>query len=319
MYFKRMAVKLFNRQRNKSRAVHSCNMRLKKKDSKKNLNVRISSTWMEYDEINPSLSTPSRLQVEHEETLLFGDIQTIEKPIKTTDLSTDSSIITTEKLWQISRENKIVEKEGPKRPALLRSEPIAIYRPPSSARLHQMNQGRIKQNLLNRSPMGSSGSKSMEYYDDRSPIFDGWSSDTSSRNSCTDLCLNNLGSIESYSDYGGDEGAKPFGSLKNSSVSQAKSYSEGRIEEENIRPQWNREDDIVPEVIHLFKGPFIDQSSSSVNQHFPRQSPSGALERSVHVQASSFQDEDVIRDSPTSHDFPYDLDDCKLLSVITLV
>jgi hypothetical protein len=311
MYFKRMVDKLFNRQRNKSRTG--------KKGSKENINVIISSNWMENDEIKPSPSTPSRLQVEDEETFYFGDIKTAEEEsTDTDDLSTDSSL-TLEQLWSRSEENKIVVKEGPKRPFLLRPKAAAISRPPTLAERDQMSSDKFKQNLLNRSLAGSRGSKSMEYYDDRSPVFGGWSTDTSNPNSCTELCLDNLGSIESYCNYGGDEGAKPFDGLKSTSVSQAKSWSEGLTEEENERPKWNIEDDDLPEVIHLFKGTFSDQSSSSVYRHFPKLSPSVKVECPVHLYASSFQEEGIWYPPPSHDDFLCDLDDCEVLSVIALV
>jgi len=129
-------------------------------------------------------------------------------------------------------------------------------------------------------------------------VFGGLSSYTSGRNSFTEFRPNKLGSMESDNDYGGEEGAKPFGRLRNSSASQRKSYSEGRMEEENVRPDWQSELDDLPEVIHFFKASPSDHSSSSVYQHCLKQSPSVSLESSVHHHASSFQDKGVIINPP---------------------
>jgi len=87
----------------------------------------------------------------------------------------------------------------------------------------------------------SSCSQSSEYYDDRSPVFGGGLSDSSYFGGSKPRGgLSRIGSINSDSQYGGDEGAKPVDWMKENSTSVQRTliHSEGQVQEEDRRPSW---------------------------------------------------------------------------------
>jgi len=199
------------------------------------------------------------------------------KPIKMVKVN-DSSV-RTEKSWLPALNNQLVKKGGgPKRPGLLRAGPIRVRREPDSVIPPQENEARFKANLKDVVYVSSAtDSQSSEYYDDRSPVFGGWTSDSSVRNSCSRFRLSKLGSSESDRDYGGEEGAKQFDYVNNRELSShAPSLSEGPAKEENKRPEWSSDNDELPEVIIFHK-----QSSPSVDLHILNQSHSEEKEISV--------------------------------------
>jgi len=180
-----------------------------------------------------------------------------------------------------------------KRPGLIRAEPIALGRAPVS--LQEEKEDKIEGNLLDRAFVLSSS----EFYDDRSPVSGAWTSDSSSNNSCVRLGLAKLGSSESDRDYGGEEGAKPFGTVdKDDSISPVNSCSEGQPEEWNKRPQWFSDNDSVPE-----KNIFPSSSLSAVHLQLAKQSSSDEKENSVHILVPSKEEVEGHNDIPLSQEF----------------
>jgi len=226
---------------------------------------RVSSTFRNADERKMSLPSSRTIVADHD----YLKVPHIfchrgEKSIKIVNSLKDSSIRKDKS--RLHAPNKwLVEKGGgPKRPGLLRAGPIEVRRGPASV-ITQKNEARFKANLKATIYVSSAtDSQSSEYYDDRSPVFGGWTSDSSDRNSCSRFRLSKLGSSESDRDYGGEEGAKQFDFVNNRDLSShAPSLSEGPAEEENKRPNWSSDNDELPEVIIFHR-----QSSPSEGLHF---------------------------------------------------
>jgi len=194
---------------------------------------------------------------------LFNKLK-VPKQSKKMGKSANDFLYNIEKPLLPARNNKLAEQGGgPKRPSLLRAEPIGFQRPPTSITTKNQKHVRLKSKSRQREEFvfASTSNESSEYYDDRGPVFGGWTSDSSDKNSSARLHLSLLGSSESYREYGGEEGAKPFASVNNNgSVSNAQSHSEGQGEDKSRRPVWSSDDDDLQEVV-FFPGrlsPFFD-------------------------------------------------------------
>merc|ERR1719513_131221 len=168
---------------------------------------RVSSTSKDEDESKISLTSPGLL-VDNNEQSKMSHLFCNRKIVKSPTKLVKTLSLRTEKLWLPSRNDKVLEiGDGPKRPGLLRAEPIVLLRPTASVIPQEEKEARFKANLRERAFVFSpSSSQSSEYYDDRSPVLGGWSSDSPGENSCSKLCLRKLGSSESDRDYGGEEG-----------------------------------------------------------------------------------------------------------------
>jgi len=259
--------------------------------------ARVSSTFRDDDEPKMSLPSSRTIVANHDDLKLPHNLYNrVEKSIKIVKAMNDSSA-RKEKLRLSAPNKQLVEKAGgPKRPGLLRAGPIEVRRGPTSDITQQKNGARFKANLKDTVYVSSAtDSQSSEYYDDRSPVFGGWTSDSSDRSSGSRFRLSKLGSSESDRDYGGEEGAKQFDYVNNRDLSShAPALSEGPAEEENKRPEWSSDSD-EPEVI-VFRG----QLSPSVDLHFINQSHSEENEISLWNLAQSKEELEVLGDIPSS-------------------
>lgn len=261
---------LFHRKPNKPATLRNgCCTPVKKLERKGELNDRVLSNWTEHDEREISLSRPEILAVKLEESKkqnIFDNARKNSNSIKIVKFASDFPR-PKENSWLPTRGKKMFEaKGGPKRPGLLRAEPITLKKPRLPVSLHEQDEAIVNANFV-----FSSSSQSSEYYDDRSSVFGGWLSERSGKNSRAKFSLNKLGSSDTERDYGGEEGAKPFGRLSYGKVSidspnsRFKSYSEGPRAEENRRPRWSSENDDLPEVIIFSKPSYSLKPSSSVH------------------------------------------------------
>jgi len=243
--------------------------------SKVNLNDRVSSKWTEENERNMPVTEPIIFLAGKEksnEANHFWNFQTDDKPNKNVQLSGNFAF--TAENSRISRRSKTSNNEAkPKRPGLLRSGPLTQQRQPKPPfKLHYKEDTWEKSNLPSRAFLLSCSSQSSEYYDDRSPVFGGCWSDSSSMSSMNRLCLNKLGSSDSDRSYGGEEGAKPAFSINsNRSIFRGDSLSEGPAELDAKRPQWTPTRD--QELSFFFTPSTSGHSSSSMDSHL-RMSPS---------------------------------------------
>jgi len=259
MSFKELADnlnELFRRKLMRTSELLNCScMSSNTQEWRQDIEERVWSVYSD-DERKMSSARTSRVEIKiitNEE--LFCKLKTPEQPKKLGKSVNDFSFIT-EKPLLPTRNNKLAEQGGgPRRPGLLRAEPIRLLRPPTSIKIKKLQQVRPNWNLRPREfVFASSNNESSEYYDDRAPVFGGWMSDSSDINSCAKLGLSILGSIESDRDYGGEEGAKPFVAANNDgSVSNALSHSEGQGEDKSRRPSWSSDDDDLLEAV-FFSG-----------------------------------------------------------------
>lgn len=197
----------------------------------------------------------------------------------------------------------VKEGGGPKRPGLLRAGPLTLRRSPKpSIKLQDQIDAGKKANLISTAFLFSSSSPPSEHYDDRSSVFGGWFSDSSSKNSCARLCLKKLGSSDGDRSYGGEEGAKPAFSINDRSISQSNSLSEGPAELENKRPQWTPDTDDLPEVIVFFTPSESEHSSSSMHLHLPKPPSSKEKRDSLLILPPYNQDREDTKDSQPCQD-----------------
>jgi len=227
---------------------------------RRNIEERVSSIFTDDDDRKMSLERPSRVVIKKRE--LSRDIKISEHPKKMAKSVNNFSLRAKKPLLPARNNKQADQNGGPKRPGLLRAEPIGLRRPQISIKIKKQKQVRSNSNLRQSEFMwASTSNESSEYYDDRSPVFGGWSSDSFDRNSSAKLCLSILGSIESDHDYGGEEGAKPFATVNNDGyVSNTQSHSEGQGEGKSRRPMWSSDDDDLQERVffpsHL--SPYLD-------------------------------------------------------------
>lgn len=274
---------------------------------------RVSSNYKEDDEKKMALTSQNVIEAKHEESSKPIFLSKFANHPTNTIKSVNDFSTLPEKSWLPNRDMELVDKRGgAKRPGLIRAQPIALRKPPKPIRFQESFDARIKDNVQNKVIMISSSSNSSEHYDDRSPVFGGWSSDSLSKKSCARLCLDKLGSSDSDRDYGGEEGAKPFEKVINDSVASiAQSYSEGPADE-NKRPQWSENDD-NPELI-LFGAPRInEESSSSEILELAKQQPLDEKENSVHIISSPTKDLEGPKDISADEEFlKSGLDICRM-------
>jgi len=239
---------LFQRKRIRASELLNCNcMSSNTQEWRQDMEVRVWSSYTD-DERNMSSARPNRVVINTEE--LICKLKIPEQPNKM-EKSVNDLLLMKEKPLLPTRNNKLAEQGGgPKRPGLLRAEPIRLQRPPTSNNIKKFKE-----------VFASSSSESSEYCNDRAPVFGGWISDSSDENSYGELCLSILGSMECDHDYGGEEGAKPFAAANNDgSVSNPQSHSEGQGESKSRRPSWSSDDDDLQEAV-FFSGqltPYVD-------------------------------------------------------------
>jgi len=205
----------------------------------KDIDERVWSIYTDDEEKKMSLTRPSRVIKNQKLNLKIP-----ENP-KIRGKSVSDFSFKAEKPKLPARDNKLTKQEGvPKRPGFLRAEPIGLKRPPTSHKIDKHKH--VRMNLMSHREFVfvSPSDDSSEWYDDRGPVFGGWTSDSSDKTSCARLRLSILGSSESYREYGGEEGAKPFAGLDYNDDSKHQSHSEGQGEDKSRRPVWSSGDDL---------------------------------------------------------------------------
>jgi len=109
---------------------------------------------------------------------------------------------------------------------------------------------------------------------------------------------------ESDRNYGGEEGAKPFGRVSyDGAISHVSSNSEGKAEEDDKRPQWYSDNDSQPEIIIFLPPGISGQSSSSLNLQLPKLSSSEERENYVNIPAPCKEELEGHSDIAPSQDF----------------
>jgi len=301
MNIKRLANNLYEmfqrKQDNSNGFLNSCRAS-SKPGCKVDLKHRVSSKWTTHDERKISVTIPNPFKAKNKDCIKEAD----ELPIKI-NCANDYPIPARNSYLPPESATLVKEGGGPMRPGLLRAGPLKLRKSPKpSFQIPGRKDARDKLNLPSATLLFSSSSPSSEYYDDRSAVFGGWFSDSSSKNSFARLRLKTLGSSDSDRSYGGEEGAKPAFTFNDRSLSQANNLSEGSAELEIKRPQWTPETDDLPEVVVFFTPSVSGHSSSSIQSHLPMPASSKEKRNSLLILPPCIQDREDTKDSQPCQD-----------------
>jgi len=182
------------------------------------------------------------------------------------------------------------KKRGQKRSGNLKVKPPALRRSLVQVKLPEEEEPREKANVPFAEIEFDSSSESEKNFSDRSPVFGGWPSESLSHKSNAMFRLSYLLSSDTEFSYGGEEGAKAPGQMSsNRSILKANSFSEGRSEYANIRPEWNSETEDLPEVLFCFKSGASPVSSSAHSFRIMESSYDGR-NKSIHLAAPNKMD-----------------------------
>jgi len=198
--------------------------------------------------------------------------------------------------------NTIMCKKGQKRSGHLRVKPAALRRSFTQVILTDEEEPREKANVPFADIEFASSSESERNLNDCSPVFGGWPSESLSHKSNGLVRLSKMLCSDSEISYGGEEGAKaPAHMINDGSILKTNSFSEGRSECANIRPEWNSDTEDLPEVVVFFKS--AARLSSSVHSFRIMESSYDARNRSVHLAAPNKIDGEALVETSPSKEY----------------
>jgi len=195
------------------------------------------------------------------------------------------------------------KKGGQEHSGHLLSKPAALRRSYTQAKLPDEEEPREKTNVPRFADLEFASSSEWEKsFDDCSPVFGGWpsASESLSHESNALVRLSKLLGSDSEFSYGGEEGAKaPAHMINDRSILKANSFSEGRSECANIRPEWNSDSEDIPEVVVVFRSAGSGLSSS-VHSFRIMESSYDAINKSIHLAAPNKIDGEIpVETSPS--------------------